>query len=161
MPIFAIITPSDFHAKVQEDVRLLDERIDDSSRAMNAILSGYHLHEWIWAGWLKAASPKTLRGTVIRDKAGFLAWLETHCPHFLILQSLANGTKHCSPVDPTGRIAGYGSGPFGVGPYGTTYLLIDRGDTFPPEERWLVASTMLREVSAFWEQFFTDNAPIP
>jgi hypothetical protein len=45
MSIFAIVTASDFYAKTQEDVRQLNEQIDDSARAMNAILSTYHLHE--------------------------------------------------------------------------------------------------------------------
>jgi len=157
MPIFAIVTAPDFLAKMREDNKLLQEQVDDSGRAMNAILSAYHLHEWVWAGWLKAVAPTTIGGTLIRDKTAFVGWLEANCPQFLVLQSLANGTKHCSPVDPTGKIAGYGQGPFGIGPYGTPYLLIDKGANFSPTERWLVANRMLQEINDFWDSFFRDN----
>ena len=161
MSIFAIVTASDFYAKTQEDVRQFNEQIDDFARAMNAILSTYHLHEWVWARWLKAAAPRTICGVLIRDKAGFLAWLDTACPHFAILQELANGSKHCSPVVANAEISGYGMGPYGVGPYGKPYLLIDKGDALPLDRRWLVASDMLNDVASFWNQFFSDNGPIP
>jgi hypothetical protein len=159
--IFAIKTTGDFHAKAQEDIRLLLDKIDDSSRAINAILSAYHLHEWAWAQWLKAATPKRINVTLIRDKKDFLAWLDVTCPHFKILQELANGSKHCVPVHSTQEIAGYGRGPYGIGPYGAPYLLIDKGPSLPPAERWLVASEMLAAIGAFWVKFFADNGPIP
>jgi hypothetical protein len=43
---------------------------------------------------------------MINDKSSFVAWLETACPHFLVLQRLTNGTKHCAPVHSTKKIAG-------------------------------------------------------
>jgi hypothetical protein len=161
LAIFAIKTAGDFQAKAQEDIRLLLEKINDSSRAMNAILSACHLHEWVWAQWLKAGTPKRLNGTLIRDKKDFLAWLDVTCPHFKTLQELANGSKHCIPVHSTQEIAGYGRGPYGIGPYGASYLLIDKGASLPLVERWLVASEMLAATGAFWAKFFSDNGPIP
>ena len=161
MAIFAIKTARDIQAKAQEDIQLLLEKIDDSGRAMNAILSAYHLHEWIWAQWLKAEAPKKFNGALIRDKKDFLAWLDVTCPHFELLQELANGSKHCIPVHSTQEIAGYGRGPYGIGPYGAPYLLIDKGSSLPIAERWLVASEMLAAIGAYWTKFFFDHGPIP
>jgi hypothetical protein len=155
--MFSITTAADFLRKAKQDLGSLQARIDDSGRAMNCILSCYHLHEWVWARWLKQNSPTSLRGTVIRDKAGFLNWLERHCPDFCLVQDLANGVKHCAPVHPTKKIEGYGRGPYGIGPYGVAYLLIDMGEEYPPKKRYLVASTVLTEMVAFWDGFFSEN----
>lgn len=89
-----------------------------------------------------------------KDKASFVSWLEKDCPHFLTLQELANGTKHCVPVNSTSTIAGYGMGPYGIGPFGKSYLLIDLGEQVPVLQRWLVATDMLRTIVDFWNQFF-------
>ena len=35
------------------------------------------------------------------------------------------GTKYCRPVHSTEHVAGFGIGPFAIGPYGAPYLLID------------------------------------
>jgi len=61
--MFAIVTASDFLAKLREDLRQLQGQIDDSGLAMNCILSACHIHEWVWARWLKSAAPITIRGT--------------------------------------------------------------------------------------------------
>ena len=155
--MFAITNASEFFAKVKEDLASLEEKIDDSGRAMNCILSAYHLHEWVWAHTLKGVSPIKLDAVMVRDKSSFIAWLETACPHFLTLQELANGTKHCVPVNSTSKIAGYGMGPYGIGPFGMSYLLIDLGKEIPVPQRWLVATDMLRAVVGVWNQFFEQH----
>jgi hypothetical protein len=91
--MFAITNSTEFFAKVRHELAALEEKIDDSGRAMNCILSAYHLHEWVWAHLLKATTPRTLASVVVNDKSSFVAWLETTCPHFLVLQQLTNGTK--------------------------------------------------------------------
>lgn len=152
--MFAITNAEEFFAKVRADLAALEEKIDDSGRAMNCILSAYHLHEWVWARLLKASTPRTLGNMVVNDKSSFVAWLETACPHFLVLQQLANGTKHCAPVHSTKKIEGYGMGPYGIGPFGASYLLIDLGAEIAGSARWLVASDMLRKIVDFWNEFF-------
>jgi hypothetical protein len=153
MPIFAIRTAADLLAKAEEDLEGLVEQMDHSGRAMNCILSAHHLHEWVWALHLKAEQPIALPGKTIRAKSDLVEWLDDHCPHFRLIQELANGSKHCSPVHGTDKIDGYGRGPYGVGPYGRSYLLIDLGEDRQPADRWLVAHLMLKEVLAFWRQF--------
>jgi len=124
---------------------------------MNSILSCYRLHEWVWARWLKANAPRYLSGNLIKSKSDFVAWLEINCPYFGLLQELANGSKHCSPVHSTDKIEGYGMGPYGIGPFGTSYLLIDLGDNRSPSERYLVANEILGEIVEFWERLFSEE----
>ncbi len=152
--MFSITNATEFFAKVRADLAALEEKIDESGRAMNCILSAYHLHEWVWAHLVKATTPRTLGNMVVNDKSSFVAWLETACPHFLVLQQLTNGTKHCAPVHSTKRIEGYGMGPYGIGPFGASYLLIDLGADIASPDRWLVASDMLRDIVDFWDRFF-------
>jgi len=45
--MFAITNAAEFFAKVKDDLAALEEKIDDSGRAMNCILSAFHLHEWV------------------------------------------------------------------------------------------------------------------
>ena len=101
--------------------------------------------------------------SLIRDKAGFLAWLDTACPHFAILQELANGSKHCSPDGPTPRSAATVWVPMALAPYGKPYLLIDKGDALPALiEGGLLPATCLNDVASFLEcNSFSDNGPIP
>jgi hypothetical protein len=155
--MFAITNATEFFAKVRQDLASLEENIDDSGRAMNCILSTYHLHEWVWAHLLKPTMPRKLGNVMIKDKSTFASWLDATCPHFTLLQQLTNGTKHCAPVHSTSKIAGYGMGPYGIGPWGASYLLIDLGEDIPIPQRWVVASDMLREVVGFWDKFFEQH----
>ena len=52
-------------------------------------------------------------------------------------------------------------GPYGIGPFGASYLLIDLGAEKALEDRWLVASDMLREIVDFWNQFFEQYSAKP
>jgi hypothetical protein len=99
--MFAIETATEFLEKVKSDLASLEADIADLGRAMNCILSGYHLHEWVWAHWLKAEAPRLIRGTMIRSRSDFVEWLAENSPHFELLQELASGSKHCSPVHST------------------------------------------------------------
>jgi hypothetical protein len=116
--MFSIDTPTDFLNKVKRDRDALDQDISDAGLALNCVLSSYHLHEWVWARWLKGKAPYKIGATIIRNKGDFTAWLDSNCPHFALLQDLANGSKHCRPVHSTQKIAGFGMGPYGIGPWG-------------------------------------------
>lgn len=126
--MFSITSARDFFNKVTDDLALVQMDNANVSCALNCMLSSYHLHEWVWAKWLKPLTPRQIDGTIIRSQQDFIAWLETHCPHFNLIQDLANGSKHCRAVaQVTERIEGYGAGPFGVGPLSEAYLLVDMG----------------------------------
>jgi hypothetical protein len=167
--MFGVTSAYRFFEKVRGDHGRVEADISDPGAALNCILSLYHLHEWVWARWLKRRSDvqATLgirkgKGTACgsrRNKGTFIAWLDANCPHFTLLQELANGTKHCSPVHPTEHVAGYGRGPWGVGPFDAPYLLIDLGEEYPAGERYLVASAVLKSIMDFWSEFFADLPP--
>lgn len=155
--MFSIVTATDFLRKVEQDWKMLEADFANPGLAINCILSSYHLHEWLWARQLKDKNPRKLNEQVLRDKDAFVAWLEANCPHFNLLQELANGSKHCAPVHPTDHVEGYGQGPFGVGPFDKAYLLIDLGDDLPGESRYLVATDVLQAIVKFWQNLFVEN----
>jgi hypothetical protein len=124
-------------------------------RHLNCIITAYHLHDRIWARWLKGDA-ETKQKMRFNDKNGFAAWLDKEWPGFVIIQELTNGTKHLRPMEKTKdtqRIAGYGQGPYGVGPYGQPCLLIDYGDD-AGSGRWRTVDDLLDEALAFWPGFF-------
>lgn len=155
--MFGITSAYRLFEKARADYASVQADIADPGAAMNCILSLYHLHEWVWARWLKQRPDVRARLCIRGDKGGFIAWLDANCPHFRLLQELANGTKHCRPVQPTAQIEGYGRGPFGIGPFGAAYLLIDLGDEYLPEVRYLVASDVLKSIMDFWTSFFATH----
>ena len=136
--MFGITSAYQFFKKACEDYERVERDIADPGAALNCILSFYHLHEWVWARWLKLRPDvQVMLGIRRRKKGEFTDWLDAKCPHFGLLQELANGTKHCRPVHSTQHVKGFGRGPFGFGPFGAPYLLIDLGDEHPPAERYL------------------------
>jgi hypothetical protein len=75
-----------------------------------------------------------------------------------VLRSLTNGTKHLRPTNfSTQRVEGFGSGPFGIGPFGNPYLLIDYGVDKP--ERWQTADQLIDASVMFWRIFFETFRP--
>ena len=159
---FGITTAEDFFRKVCTDYERALKDIADPYAAMNCILSLYHLHEWVWWCWLKGRDD-VLSALDIRDnEEDFRRLLEKHCPHFDLLRELANGTKHFrikkrQRIDHTQRGAGYGNGPYGIGPWGTSYLLVDLGEDEEPATRYLTVSKVLKGILEYWRSFFTEH----
>ena len=104
--MFGITSAYRFFEKVQEDYARVEADIADPGAAINCFLSLYHLHEWVWARWLKQRQDIQTKLGIRKDKRDFIAWLDTNCPRFTLLQELANGTKHCLPVHATEQIEG-------------------------------------------------------
>lgn len=140
--VFSITTAREYREKTESDLAALQSAIDNSSFAINAVTSAYHLHEWLWADVLKSRCPINIKGVTITNKADFVNWLDSNCPNFELIQLLTNGSKHAFPVHSGGKIAGYGEGPYGVGPYSAPYLLIDLGAQ-SGSDRYLVASQVI------------------
>lgn len=152
--MFSISTAGDFLQKLQEDYSAFQQDFANAGKAMNCISSGYHIHEWVWAKWMKPIKPKNIDGKMIRDISDFVNYLDGACPHFKLVQDLTNGSKHLTHVSSTRRVSGFGRGPYGVGPFGKAYLLIDLGEDRPLNERYLTAHKMLGAVVEFWKTFF-------
>lgn len=164
--MFDITTSRDFLWKLEADFDAFTREPHSASLALNCALSAYHLHEWVWGDWLKTeyATWKTLG---IRDKNGFLAWIDRACPWFITIQELANGTKHfrsppfatefaVSPPYVYGEPAkewdeGYPK-PY-VADGGKGHLLLDHGPGTGPH-RWQTAASLIDAVARFWREFF-------
>lgn len=158
--MFDITNSNDFYATLVQD---FDDFMQDQSSARLALhcaISAYHLHEWVWGDWLKE-DYATRRALEVRDIDSFRARIEEACPWFSTIQSLAIGTKHF--VRDQGfeskLIAGYGAGPYGMGPFGQSYLLIDFGED-AAEHRFYTAAALLEVVVRFWRDFFKKYRPI-
>jgi hypothetical protein len=103
-----------FSTSFKADYADFKSQPSSARRALNCIITAYHLHEWVWGDWLKA-DYATWKKLGIRDRNSFQAWLDSSWPGFGVLKDLTNGAKHIRKtyVD-TERIAGYGSGPYGM-----------------------------------------------
>lgn len=152
--MFDIKTYHDFHGKLKAGFNDFVMEPDSTRLALNCILTAYHLHEWVWAGWLKAEH-SVWRTLGVRDKLSFVAWIKGECPAFKTMENLANGTKHFILYQgfETRHVGGYGVGPYGVGPSGKSYLLIEYGAD-EGEIRWKTADELIEAVLNFLNQFF-------
>lgn len=155
--LFDIITSRDFMNKLEADYLDFKAEPDSARLALNCIITVYHLHEWVWGDWLNRDF-ETWKRLGIRDIDTFKKWLDIHCPGFLVIQSLTNGAKHFSKPDAETRlISGFGMGPYGAGPYGHPYLLIDHGAG--ESARLQIADQLIEETVSFWRQFFETYRP--
>lgn len=153
--MFNISTSRDFLAKLEADYADFKAQPDSARHALNCIITAYHLYEWVWGDWLKT-DHATWKKLHIRDIESFRKWVTTAWSGFQTAEALANGAKHFTRAPVTERIAGYGRGPYGIGPYGRPYLLIDHGSS-ATAPRWQTAEQLLDEGIVFWKAFFRDN----
>jgi hypothetical protein len=158
--MFDIITARDFLAKLEADYADFKEQPDSARLALNCIITAYHLHEWVWGDWLKT-DYVIWQKLGIRDKDSFKKWIAANWSGFETAEALTNGIKHFRVQPPvTDRIVGYGSGPYGVGPCGKPYLLVDYGED-ANAQRWQTAEQLLEGAVFFWQGFFRDNRQKP
>lgn len=159
---FAIENSEDFYKLLVTD---FDEFCADptSSRlAIHCAISAYHMADWVWGDWLKNDAKTRAALGVSKDKASFLRWIDRHSIWFAYIQGIANGSKHFAPQHfGTDVVSGFGEGPFGVGPFGRPYLVVDFGDGIPVGERYQAAGALLEVVVRFWRDFLRIHRPNP
>jgi hypothetical protein len=156
--MFDIVSSRDFLSKLEADYADFKSQPDSARHALNCIITAYHLTDWVW-GDLLMRDDALLNELNVTSIDTFKAWLDREWPGFGVVQKLTNGTKHFirKMSAETQRIAGYGCGPFGVGPYGKPYLLIDYGAD--KTERWQTAEQLLNDAVTFWRRFFGTYHP--
>lgn len=157
--MFDIESAADFYRMLVEDFDDFMANQASSRHALHCAITGYHLHEWVWGDWLPR-DVGTLAKLGIRDRKGFLVWIDRACPWFPVVQALTNGTKHFIRKRDfeSSRVAGFGQGPYGVGPHGHAYLLLDFGEA-AFEHRYRPAVDLLEVVVRFWRDFFNTYRP--
>ena len=148
--IFGINTIDDYLAFCAEAVTEFGHHQDDVVRAFAAILALNHISDWL-----------QYKLTVVqRNALGIVGWrvgdrvndyFEARNADVARVREIANGFKHLRRVRLTHQVAGHGKGPYGIGPYGAPYLLIDLGDDKPTNERWDVGFDLCERVLKWWQ----------
>lgn len=174
-PMFGLTTSRDFLDKLEAEFSDFMSEAGSARHALNCALTAFHLHEWVWANWLKA-DKETQAKLQISSRDGFLGWIDLACPWFPLIQDLANGTKHVRPTQFSARRvsalpfsfdvpgAGFDEGrwdgpmPFVIGE--RAFLLIDSGPQ-AGEHQWVPMGQLLDVVVRFRREFFTKFAPAP
>lgn len=85
----------------------------------------------------------------IRDRDGFLGWLDGKTPWFSVVQGIANGSKHFASKQNTKSSATYVENGYVEPGYQKQYLEIE------VDGKWIEAIIVIEEMVMFWEQFFT------
>ncbi|CAN7616764.1 hypothetical protein LJR009_005500 [Bosea sp. LjRoot9] len=172
--MFGITTSHDFLSKLEADFADFEQQPESARLALNCAITAYHLHEWVWGDWLKT-DYKTRKAIGIRDREGFLQWIDRACPWFSTVQALTNGTKHFQRRDDFKALkvgllpfafdlpdAGFDEGHWdGPAPFLTgarAFLLFDFG-VEAGSHRWYTAMQILEVVVRFWREFFILYAP--
>ncbi len=154
--MFEIATARDFHAKLKADFEDFAKDPASGPRALNCIITAYHLHEWVWGDLLKDDHP-TWAKLRIRDFASFRDWIYRTCVWFHYIEQIANGSKHfaCDQEFEAIRITNIDDGPFLSQ---VPYLVIDNGEA-AGEHRWLSVGMLIDVVVRFWDEFFQTFYP--
>lgn len=147
--IFGIDTIAGYLAFCGEVVAELEASEDNVPRAFAAILALNHIPDWLQYK-LTAAQRVTLgftgsQGNSVKEH------FESKNVDIKRLRDIANGFKHLKPAHSTQKINGYSEGPYGIGPFGAPYLLIDLGVDKPANERWDVGFDLCRRVLKWWD----------
>jgi hypothetical protein len=154
MATFGATTAKEFLDKLHEEqADFIASHCLSTRHALNAIITAYHLHEWVW-GECRANRPELIKKWGLAPKRGadeFLAYLIGQCPGIEDARRVANGTKHfgLKKIE-TGTHDGAFSSDFSDA-FDVSYLWIERDGT---RER---AKSFVDELADFWDAFFLQN----
>jgi hypothetical protein len=161
MATFGITSPTALFHKLREEQADF-ERVDclSSRHAINAIMTAYHLHEWVWGDFVKKRLDLHAAWQLVpagkAKYAHFKSWLQKKCPAMIDAEAVTNGTKHFGEHVPTGEHKGvFDRNVFQNDAFDVSYLWIECGGR---EQR---AEDFIRELVEFWEKFFAEHKDIP
>lgn len=149
--LFGVATIPEYIELCRHSVRQFEDEPDMVLHGFSAILALNHIPDWLQYK-LTPDQRMVLNLTDSPLQAAVKNELENENPDLKLIRQVANGFKHLKVGPSTDRIQGYGAGPFGVGPYGQPYLLIDLGEDLEPSNRWNVASALCRETINWWDE---------
>ncbi len=148
--LFGMETINDYLALCEEAVKAFEEEQDSVLKGFTAILALNHLPDWLRYK-LTQADRQSLGFADPASGASVKCFFENQNEDLKLLRQIANGFKHLQPDHSTERIAGYGEGPWGIGPCGAPYLLIDPGTEKDASERSLGGLELCKRVLAWWK----------
>lgn len=148
--MFGIDTIADYLAFCAEAVAEFERDQDNVLRAFAAILSLNHIPDWLRYK-LTEDERKALALPVSKAGECVQRHFEGQNNDLQQLRDIANGFKHLRPTHSTDVISGFGRGPYGIGPFGESYLLLDRGDHLPVNERWDVGLSLCKRTLEWWQ----------
>ena len=118
-------------------------------RGFSAILALNHIPDWLQ--YKLSSDQRNLLALNGKEQTEVKTYFETDNPELKLIRSIANGFKHLRPTNSTRKVNGYGQGPYGVGPFGASYLLIDKGEEFDNAARWTVGLSLSQRVLEYWK----------
>jgi hypothetical protein len=151
--MFDIQNSTDFYAKLLAEFDDFMSDQESARHAMNCAITAHHMYDWIWADFLKGSDAIRTELGIGNRKSDFAAWVAERSPWFAVVQELSNGSKHFVRQydESIEKVAGYGMGGFGEGPFGSSYLAIDM---LTEDARFLPLSHVFEVVIRFWRDFF-------
>src|SRR5262245_40879910 len=98
--------------------------------ALNATITAYHLHEWVWGEWLqKREDLRKEWGVNCADDFRKYLSADQICPAMEDARKITNGTKHFKNKIVTGRHQGaFQRNAFQANAFDVSYLWIDRNN---------------------------------
>jgi hypothetical protein len=149
--IFELNSVEDYLNFCTESIQELEVDQANVLRGFTALLALNHLPDWLLYK-LTTTEREILDLRCHRPGKKLRCDFENRNTDLTLVRSLANGFKHLKPQDPTGKIKGYGKGRFGIGHYGTPYLLIDKGEHLEDQERYTTCLELCQSVLDWWQK---------
>lgn len=148
--LFGVTTIKEYLLLCEQAIEQLELHPADLLFGFAAFLLINHLPDWLQ--YKLTTEERTVLGLASTTAGDELKLqFEVQNSDLLLIRQVANGIKHLRAVHSTQQVEGYGKGPFGIGPYGQAYLLIDKGDQFDASNRWDVASDLARRSINWWQ----------
>lgn len=151
MANFGIKTAAHFLQKLRdEQADFVKSNCLSERHALNAVMTAYHLHEWVWGEFAKTR-PDLHLAWALRpaNYSGFKSYVFAECRPFADATALTNRTKHFGGQTATGKHAGsFQRGAFQEDAFDVSYLWIER------DGKQQSAENFIKELVDFWETFF-------
>jgi hypothetical protein len=156
MTSFGISTSKEFLDKLHEEQKdFVATHCQSARHALNAIITAYHLHEWVWGEYRDRSDLIQKWGlTSKKDAKEFRAYLadQTRCPGIEDARKVANGTKH------------FGLGKISTGSHSGAFQRSAFSSGFDVSHLWIErcgtkmrAEDFIDELVKFWDAFFEQN----
>jgi len=154
---FGIKTPFDLLNKLIEEYRDFAKSHCLSARyAINATMTAYHLHEWVWGAFVKGRPDLHLMWQLSPGERSecehFKQWLGMQCPAFADAEKVTNGTKHFNnSAISTGEHKGiFQRSAFQENAFDVSYLWIEQ------DGQKRRAEDFIKELVDYWAAFFKE-----